>query len=347
MTFDPAPSTLDVVVSPEWLTAMLRQRWPDARVVAVEVKELLATQATKVRLALETSGGDETMPRAICIKGVLTDTGAMASSSLVETRFYRDGAEYLPVQTPACIHAGFSADAERGVIVMHDIKAAGGVFLSALSPVTLDEAMRSVAQLAALHAFSWNDPRADSFGWVPRFLDQIGSRPIMPTEKLQLLLDGPRGDALSHAIKDAGRLERAVAALARQGHEQPALLLHGDAHAGNIYRDAGGIGIVDWQIFQRGEWALDIAYHIAAIFSPEERRMHEGALLDFYRIRLAEMGGPEITAEAAWSRYRVALIYGYYLWSITQKVEPAITNLFVHRLGTAVDDLGSMELLEE
>ena len=35
------------------------------------------------------------------------------------------------------------------------------------------------------------------------------------------------------------------------------------------------------------------------------------------------------------------MIYGYYLWSITRKVEPEITNEFVRRLGLAVSELDS------
>ena len=35
------------------------------------------------------------------------------------------------------------------------------------------------------------------------------------------------------------------------------------------------------------------------------------------------------------------MVYGYYLWVITQKVEPAIINEFTRRLGLAVAELES------
>lgn len=346
MAFDPAPISLDIVTSSEWLTTVLRQRWPGVQVNGVETVELLVTQATKVRLALDLTGGDADTPRAICIKGILTPTGAPASASLVETRFYRDLAAHLPIRTPPCIHAGFNADSSNGVIVMHDVKVAGATFLSALSPVTAEEARDSIEQLATLHAAAWVNRAGLDFAWVPRFLDQIGAKPIMPTAMLQDLLDGPRGAPLPAAIRDAGRLERAIGALAAQGHQQPAFLVHGDAHAGNIYRDADGIGIVDWQVFQQGEWALDVAYHIGAVLSVEDRRLHERALLDLYRDRLAALGGPRIGAEEGWTRYRLALIYGYYMWAITRKVDPPVILEFVKRLGLAVADLDSMTLIE-
>jgi hypothetical protein len=40
------------------------------------------------------------------------------------------------------------------------------------------------------------------------------------------------------------------------------------------------------------------------------------------------------------------MVYGYYLWAITRKVDPQITNAFVHRLGTAAHELDSFALLE-
>ena len=141
-------------------------------------------------------------------------------------------------------------------------------------------------------------------------------------------------------------MQRGLQALAAQIRERPACLVHGDAHAGNIYVDAQGrFGLVDWQILQKGEWAQDVAYHIAAVLSPEDRRSHERALLDHYRDRLKALGGPDLHADEAWTRYRAAMVYGYFLWVITQKVEPAITLEFVRRLGLAVADLESYAVL--
>jgi hypothetical protein len=60
--FDPAPVHLQTVISPDWLTAMLALRWPGARVIGVETVEVLATQATKVRVKLDVTGGGTDVP---------------------------------------------------------------------------------------------------------------------------------------------------------------------------------------------------------------------------------------------------------------------------------------------
>jgi phosphotransferase family enzyme len=344
-SFNPAPTHLDEVIQAQWLTTMLNAHWPDAKVHAVTVVETLITQATKVRLALEVTGGSNAIPRYICIKGILTDAQVPGTASVVETRFYREIADRLPVRVPRCIYAGLNDAGDNGVIVMADEIRAGSTFLSALTPFTVDEARGSLEQLALLHVDGWQGRALYDEPWIPRFLDMITHRPIMPLDMLQQMLNGPKGATLPAAVKDAARLQAGLETFAQQVREGPSCLVHGDAHAGNIYRSTQGYGLVDWQILQKGEWSQDVAYHLAAVLSPEDRRRHERALLDHYRARLKAMGGPDLAADTAWQRYRAAMVYGYYLWAITQKVEPAITNEFTRRLGLAVADLESFEAI--
>jgi aminoglycoside phosphotransferase (APT) family kinase protein len=112
--------------------------------------------------------------------------------------------------------------------------------------------------------------------------------------------------------------------------------VHGDAHAGNIFRDPHGPGLIDWQLLQSGGWALDVAYHIAAVLPVEVVEVEERALLAHYLSEMAALGCAMPDAETAWRQYREAPAYGYYLWSITRRVDPAIIDVFVERLGKAV-----------
>lgn len=343
--FNPAPATLDEVLDPAWLSAMLVPNWPGAKVTNVTIVEVLATQATKARIALTIEGRSDA-PLALCIKGVLIDTGAVPAASIVETLFYREAAAVLPATVPPCIHASLDAGGTRGVIVMHDVIAAGGSFCTALEAFTPDQAADGLEQLARLHAATWGGSIAQPTPWVVSFLDRISHQPIMAMATLQSLLDGPRGKRLDPAVRDAGRLQHALERLAAEVRAGPTCFVHGDAHAGNVYRQADGtLGLVDWQILQTGNWAQDVAYHLAAVLTPESRRSNERALLDDYLARLSAAGGPELDREQAWRRYRVAVVYGYYLWSITRKVDADIIDEFVHRLGTAAHDLGSFALL--
>lgn len=344
-SFNPAPTRLIDVIQPAWLTTMLSAHWPGVKVHGVTVVETLVTQATKVRLALELTGGPDNIPHHICIKGILGDTQIPGTASVVETRFYRELADRLPVRVPHCIYAELNEAGDNGVIVMEDEIKAGSTFLSALTPFTVEEARGSLEQLALLHVEGWQGRDLFDQPWIPRFLDMITHKPIMPPAMLQQMLQGPKGAALPPAVKDTARLQRGLELFAQQVRASPACLVHGDAHAGNIYRTAQGYGLVDWQILQKGEWSQDVAYHLASVLSPEDRRTHERALLDHYRARLKALGGPDLPADEAWQRYRAAMVYGYYLWVITQKVEPAITNEFTRRLGLAVADLHSFDAI--
>jgi hypothetical protein len=58
------------------------------------------------------------------------------------------------------------------------------------------------------------------------------------------------------------------------------------------------------------------------------------------------LGGEVPDAEAAWLRYRASIVYGFYLWSITRRVDPAIINVFVQRLGASVSRHDSYRLLD-
>ena len=340
--FDPAPTDLDAVIDPAWLTGMVAGRWPGARVTRARIVETIVTQATKIRLALDIDGAGDDLPSNICIKGILTPTGAPSSASVVETLFYRDIAARVPVRVPACVYAQLNVAGNNGVVVMEDVIEANGVFMTALKPFSLEQVKETIGQIALLHAAGWQETALFDVPWIPRFLDQIGITPILPLNSLQAMLDGPKGAPLPAKIKNAQQLQNGLQALAEQTRQRPACLVHGDAHAGNTFAGAQGFGLIDWQILQKGEWAQDVSYHIASVLSPEDRRRHERALLDHYRDRLKAAGGPDLPAEDAWVRYRAAMIYGYYLWTITQKVEPAITLEFVRRLGLAAAELESL-----
>lgn len=345
--FDPAPRTLAEVTTPEWLSAMLQAGWPGAAVRAVETVETLVTMATKVRLKLEVDGGGADVPIEICIKGVLTETGAPAAASIVETLFYQNAAGALGVRVPKKVHASLNAAGDNGVLVMRDQIAAGGRFCSALEAFTPDEAIDGLDELVKLHVAGWQGNPAYDTPWIPRFLDRFAAAPVMPVEVLQGMLDGPRGEPLPRDVLNAERLQRGLESLAAQVRAEPNTLVHGDAHAGNVYRTAQGLlGIVDWQVLQKGEWAQDVAYHLAAVLTPEDRRANERRLLDHYLGKLKTLGGPAIDPEQAWTRYRAGMVYGYYLWAITRKVDPEVTNEFVRRLGLAVSDLDSFAVVE-
>lgn len=352
MKHNPAPTSLATILDPTWLADMVYPAFPHADIAGTQIVWSLATTATKARVRVQPRESVPSgMETRICVKGMLDEVGApfVPGVSTTEARFYQDLAEPLAaggLNTPACLYAGIDPANMHGLVIMRDLVSADGAeFLSALTPYSAQDARLSLGQLARLHALTGRDTALYRLEWNVRTIERIAAKSMIPLDMLQDLLDGPRSGPLPAGIADAGRLHRAIGALSACFAQEPSCLIHGDAHAGNIYRIGDSAGIIDWQLVQQGHWAQDVAYHLCAALSPEDRRDHERDLLDHYLAQREVLDGTTIDREHAWRCYRMAVVYGYYLWAITRRVEPSIILEFNRRLGLAVAELGSYELL--
>src|SRR6185436_436410 len=92
----------------------------------------------------------------------------------------------------------------------------------------------------------------------------------------------------------------------------PWSVIHGDAHVGNLYLDAGGQPcFVDWQLVQRGPWYLDVGYHIASTLPVDVRRRTEDDLLRHYLDCLNSRGVDAPDGEAARQAIRGGILHGF------------------------------------
>ena len=140
--------------------------------------------------------------------------------------------------------------------------------------------------------------------------------------------------------RDGEKLVRALEALPSIAESNGSwCLLHGDAHVGNIFLDAEGRpSLVDWQLVQRGPWYIDVGYHLGCSLPAEERRLREAQLLESYLDALVAHGVERPSDEEIRLGICCGLVYGFFLWAITLKVEPSITTAMLERLGAAVAD---------
>ncbi len=337
------PTTLEAALDPQWLARALAPIGKGAAVAAVERVEVIRTMATKVRFTLRFEGDDTV--HAFCLKGFL-DVGDAASqggsTTVLEADFYAKVVPHVAVRVPECVAAIIDRDAPLGVIIMRDLIAEGAHFCSALEAFTAEEAAASLEQIAALHA---GRGLLKSSPWITPRVAQLANAQFIPLPTLQELLDGPRGVGLSPPVRSAERLVAGLRALATRDASREQFLVHGDSHAGNIFRTKDGPGLIDWQLLQNGGWALDVAYHVAAVLPVDVAAREERKLLAHYLSIMRGKGFAMPDEEEAWRQYREAAIYGYYLWSITRRVDPPIINLFTDRLGNAVTRLESHALL--
>jgi hypothetical protein len=348
MTFSPAPIDVDRVLNCEWLSAALSHGRDPVKVRSFQVLETLGPSALKIRIKLDF---EETpppeIPGQICIKGIFDAALTQwlkSGAQQAEAYFYKFLAPRLSVRVPQSLYSGFDPETMAGLVVMEDLIPKGVHFLTALSPYTPEQARQSLDQLARLHGGGCGI-EAGAYDWLKPKLGEMGRSQAMPAARLTELLNGERGEAVPDEVKDGPRIYAALVRMAERLNAKDPFLVHGDAHAGNVWEGPEGVGLVDWQVLQRGPWSMDVAYHMGAALDVEDRRHNERDLLRHYLERLRAHGGPAIAFEDAWPQYQASVAYGLFMWGITLRVEPPIIRQFVTRLGTAAADHKSFELL--
>lgn len=341
--FDPVPSALDTVLDVDWLGPALGVRHEGCRVRAVEVHGSRTTVASKHFIGVDFEHpGSPPAPRRLCIKAYFGESTALSRAGESEVRFYRDRAPATATRIPACSYVGLDEVSGSSILILEDLNASGATPLDALHRFTPELSAATLRQLARLHAETWEDPRLFEPWLAPRMLSISEN---VSSEHVQGLLDRPRADGLSEATRTGARVRAAMQAVGHMPEDSPRCMLHGDTHAGNIFDTEAGPGLLDWQLVQRGSWATDVAYHVGSVLETEDRRRSEWDLLRGYLDCLGEFGVTAPSWESAVMAYRQHLAYGFFLWAMTQYTPEELTTATLRRLGHAVEDHGTFELL--
>jgi len=342
------PDTLDEVLTPTWLNAALSLRFPGVNVTEVTPGPVVERLSTNARFTIDcTPPAPPGLPLALCVKGYFSEQGrSIGAVGEPEALFYRDVADDTGVHTLRSVWADVNPETHHGVAITADVVAAGGRFLDALSPYSVDQVASTLGQFARLHAYAWEHPERLSSDWlVPRVGRTLEVRG--PTE-INRNFDGPNGVGVPHEVRDAQRLIDAMRALGAREPGPGWTLIHGDAHVGNLFLDAEGRpGLLDWQLVQHGHWSIDVGYHIASAFEPAERASVERELLAHYLDELRGLGVNAPGFDDAWIEYRRGIAYGFFLWAITLYVSPDIIAALLRRLGTAAFELESYQALRD
>lgn len=326
------PATLEEAIDPVWLTAALAPMSGGRAVESVKLAEVIRTMASKVRIRVRFEG--DATDHNYCLKAFLGEPGLGGGQTTIrEGKFYTDIAPHTTMRLPRVPAVILDEEKGQGILVMEDMIAAGARFCSALEPFTVDLAAQSLDQLARLHS---RPDIAEKTDWLPIRIDVIANKPHFSPERQQELLDHERNAGLPERTRSGALLHAGMKALSARNAVKPLTLLHGDCHAGNLFMVDGSPGFTDWQLVQRGHWAMDVAYHMCAILPVDVAEKHERDLLNGYLESVREHGGDAPDRETAWEDYRAAQIYGFYHWAITTRVDPEIIEIFMERLGAGV-----------
>jgi hypothetical protein len=307
-----------------WLTAALCAGHPGALVDDFETYDVSSGTATRwgFRVSYNEAGREAGLPTDLFAKTAQTLKQRLAHGfggiQMAESTFYSTFRPRLDVEAPQGYFATHDPRSWRGIAIMEDLVATkGATFMKPPDPLSRADIETLVADMAVLHGSFWESAEpaatglrtfyeflvtADSFiSWRPRC--RVGEQ--RAASVLPAALAGRWGDIFDAAVN--------VLARDRGG---PEVLLHGDPHAGNIYRTAAGrAGFCDWQAVARGSWAHDVTYAIQTSLAVEDRRAWERDLVALYLDRLGAAGGKAPGFEEAWLEYRRHSFYGYIAWA--------------------------------
>ncbi|XVQ15814.1 phosphotransferase [Spirillospora sp. CA-255316] len=337
----PVPSTTSELMSPEWLTSALAPRFPGIRITGVTPGPVVNRVSTNVRFHIEC---EDDLPGGLspdlCGKGYFSDIGTWDGrrTGIPEVSFYRLLAATSGVRTLRSVYADIDPETGHGVVITEDVVAQGGIFLDALSDYTPEQTAQSLEEFAKLHAATWGDATIAAAEWLtPRLGALLVHRGV---KDLRANFESEIGAGVPDEVRDAERLYAAYRALTEQTlTASPWSVIHGDAHVGNLYLDGDGRpSLVDWQLVQRGPWYIDVGYHIASTLTVEDRRRTEKDLLRHYLDSLRANGVEPPSWDDVWLGFRRGVLYGFYLWGVTQKVAPEITGALLRRLGIAATE---------
>lgn len=338
------PDTLEEVLSPTWLTAALAPRYPGLQVLHVEPLEVDARVSTNASFRFRCAGQRPAgLPDVLWLKGYFGDARMMASAvGLTEALVYRDLLPGVGLRSLRAVHV--EVDDRDGCVALltADVRDQGATFLDPRGGLDVDQVAQALEQLALLHAATW---RAASWAEQPWLAPRIAAVADSGAAAVHTSLTGAVSARVPTAVRDPERLLRAVAAVAEvSAGTADWSVMHGDTHLGNVFLDAAGRpGFLDWQLTQRGAWYVDVGYHIASALPVEDRRRAERDLVDHYVERLVASGAP-LPAGDSLQTVRAGMVYGFLLWSMTLRVDPAITAVLLERLGTAVADHDALSL---
>lgn len=294
MTSQQLPLTLDEF-STEWLTSVLCEPTGAPPVTAFEVVDANSGTTGRAGLRLEYAG-ETSLPGQLFAKLPPDDPGQRAfvretGMGRREARFYAELSAEVPVRVPHSYFSGSDEAGEHYVMLLEDLAANGCTFRNASLRYSLDYLREVLSAFARLHVRYWNSPRFTSdLAWV----EPPGMHPMGP-KLVKRGLDR-FADEMPAVFRELGELyvEQAPAVHALWNRGVPTLV-HGDIHDGNLFYDpryagTGEPGLLDWAILGRTSCMRDVAYFLAGTPTPEDRKEHQAALLDYYLGELCMAG---------------------------------------------------------
>ncbi len=353
------PASPDAI-TPEWLTAALRQSGAlaDATVDALEWTLLARGRLSRiVRIRPDFAPDGSAGPRSIIGKfhPVNPVSRELANPfAAAEIGFYRHLAARANPRAPLCYYSQHDVQSSRFVLLIEDLEVAQRRFeQDTCSPNDAELALR---QLGAFHAASWDGRGRNRPAFLKR-LENSEHATLQGPGLPRLLAYRPTIDSESQVLT-----EREYRLVRNQLSRGPLTVVLDDLHVGNLFRGPSGgrptITFMDFQFVCLARGPVDVARLLAGSLAPDARRAVEMRLLGAYHDALTSGGVTDYSHADCLRDYRLGLLWGR-LRLVTNNLvmktisvdasSDAQTELArqIERFSTAVQDLDCRELLRD
>ena len=362
---DAVPRTRDDVplsyerIGDDWLTAALCDGVAGAAVVGHDFlgPDDGTTNRRRLIVRYNQAGADAGLPERIFCKAsfglqnrfILGPSGAIEA----EVGFYTRVRPHLRIEATDGVFAVMN-EAFNSLILLRDITDRVAEFCDHRTVITRTRAESQVRTLAALHAAGVAEPAIVEARPVFRTWAQF----FHGTKAFGLDVGAKAGFAAasdlipSRTYAREGEVWEATETAVERSTRRPSTMTHGDVHLKNWYvADHGGMGLSDWQCANVGHWGRDLAYTLGTALNVEDRRAWERDLIGLYLEELGRLGGDVLPFDQAFDVYREQMLPALAWWTITLNPAPGMPDMqprdvtveFVRRLGTAIDDLDSLD----
>jgi Phosphotransferase enzyme family len=347
-------------ITEDWLTDALCSAHPGAAVTAMQLGPVDSGSSNRRKIAVtyNAAGQAAGLPTKLFCKATHDLANrivlGISGGAMGEVAFYNHVRPLLNVEVPVAFFAGYDPANINSLTIMHDISDDVTSFCDHHTEMTRARVESELALLATCHGQGYSNPAMQAQ------LKQIATWPEFFTKTLEFGMEAGSNQGFIDAeevipaatYKRFGEVWPKTLTSVDLHNRLPLTLMHGDVHLKNWYIAGNGeMGLSDWQCVSRGHWSRDVCYAMSSALTVENRRAWENDLLRFYLDRLHAAGGPNVSFDDAWLNYRQQLMTALTWWTITLRpteelpdMQPRdITMEMLRRIGTAVDDCGSLD----
>lgn len=352
-------------ITREWLDAVLCAEHPGAKVTefSFDERDDGSSNRRRIFLSYNDAGQSAGLPATVFCKAAETLGNrivlGVSETAKAEADFYRLVQPRLSIPTPNPRFAKFDPHSYAYLIMMDDM-AAEVSFPDERFTLHRQHAEQMVETLASLHSRFYRSTELGTSAipfktWPVWWADQMHGAPDFP------LFCGKGFEAIAPSLPE--RLARrrddiwpATEASVERHNHLPHTLIHSDVHLKNWFiLPDGRMGLHDWQLATIGHWSRDFAFSLATALTVEQRRDWFEDLLRLYLDRMEALGGGKNDFDDAFLNVRQQLMTVLAFWTITMcptgdfpDMQPErTTREFLIRIGTAIDDYGTLDLFPE